>query len=378
MTLQVDAHNLDVPETETDIDEPAFATYTPDMDLVRDTVAAHEAEHVIVVGNGGSVTSFRAYSAALAGRDVDIVTTMDPDRLHAVAERYPQEETVVMPISKSGTTTGVLEATLFLRDRGFPLLPVTSDNDGALRELVRRDDLEWVEHPPLGGRFSGTAETALAPAAMAGIDIGGIRTGARRGYSEPGPARSLAAALHAAEQDGYDEVFTGVYASRLAGVLPLWVQLMHETVCKQGEGQTVYGDVGPEFQHHTNQRIFGGRDDVLPLLVRVAEHRKADLSIPGDMRDVPLRERTLGDLDGESLGAALDAEMRGVTGALDAADRPYVTVTVPRVAAATMGELVAFMQRVAVESAVLRGVDPYTQPDVEHSKDIGFAARFER
>lgn len=378
MGLSVEVHNMGVPEVP-EFDEPRSAAYAPDLDRIQEKADAHTIEHLVVVGNGGSVTSFRAYRDAFQDDldvDADIVTTMDPDRMHAVAERSDPASTLVIPISKSGETAGVLEATLFLRDHGLPLFPVTSDDGGALRELVRREGLDWLAHPPLGGRFSGTAETALAPAAFMGADIGGIRAGAERRYADPGPAGTLAAALHAAEQDGYTEVFTGIYSSLLAGTLPLWIQLMHETVCKGGAGQAVYGDEGPEFQHHTNQRLFGGRENVFPVFVDVAERSAATLAVPDDLSDVALRERTLGDLDGQDLAASLAAEQHGVMEALDDADRPYAVVTVPEVAPGPVGGLVAFMQQAAVASAELRGVDPYGQPDVERSKAAGFRERF--
>jgi len=90
---------------------------------------------------------------------------------------------------------------------------VTSDNDGALKIIVERNDYGWIEHPDIGGRFSGLTETALVPAAFAGIDIREIRKGGEKMYEKISPKKSiypalnLASAFYDAEQNGYDEIF---------------------------------------------------------------------------------------------------------------------------------------------------------------------------
>jgi len=132
-----------------------------------------------------------------------------------------------MPISKSGETVGVLESLLYFMKRDYPVFAVTSDNDGALRNIVERNDYGWIEHPDIGGRFSGLTETALVPAAFAGIDIREIRKGGEKMYEkispqkQYNPALNLASAFYDAEQNGYDEIFTPFYSTRLFGFYPL-------------------------------------------------------------------------------------------------------------------------------------------------------------
>lgn len=379
MRIDVELHGFPDHEDSVAVDEPDFATYTPDLDAVREKARHHEVDHLVVVGNGGSITTCRAFCGAFdTDAEVHHVTTMDPDRLARVAE-LPQHETLVMPISRSGTTTGVLEAFLHLRDHGFPGFTVTGG--GALGAIAEREGMDRLDHPPLGGRFSGTAETGLAPAAFAGIDIEGIRTGAERAYDALAPgdandAARLAAALHTAEQDGSDQVFAGIYPSRLWAFRDLLVQLFHETVCKEGAGGTVFTGDGPEFQHHTNQRLFGGPADVVPVFVRAERHGGGTVRVPDDLADIDLRGRQLGDLEGEDLEDALHAEERGVREALEDAGRPHAVVTLPEITPGPVGELAAFLQYTAVYAAALRGVDPFSEPDVAASKAAGFAARF--
>lgn len=367
-------------------DTPDFAEYDPDIEQIKHRLEEeHEFDSLVVIGNGGSITSFRAYLYAfLPETDVDVrpVTTMDPDFLNRLSRELDPESTLVMPISKSGETAGVIESTLYFMKRDFPVFPVTSDNSGALKQIVEREDLNWINHPDIGGRFSGATETALVPAAFSGLAVSEIRQGAEEMYeklspdNQYNPALNVASALYDAEQRGYENVFAGFYSTRMFGFLPLLIQLMHETVCKNGKGQTFSGDLGPEFQHHTNQRIFGGRESMLPVFFRTENHEQEEIRVPEELKDVEIRGRTLGELEGRSLQSSLDSEYRGVKKALEEEDMPSITISLTDLSHRGAGKLLAFLQYVSVYSAWLRDVDPFNQPDVEKSKKIGFEQRF--
>lgn len=364
---------------------PDFVECTPDIEEIERKAAEHDFENLVVIGNGGSITSFRAYLYALIDEtdvDVRLVTTMDPDYLNRLSRQFDPEQTLVMPISKSGETIGVIESLMYFVKRDYPVFAVTSDNDGALRNIVEKNDYGWIEHPDVGGRFSGLTETALVPAAFAGIDVREIREGGEEMYEnlspekQYNPALNLASAMYNAEQRGYDKVFTPFYSTRLFGFYPLFVQLMHETVCKNGKGQTFFGDLGPECQHHTNQRVFGGEKDVLTTFFRCDAHEREELDIPDNLGDIEVRGRKLSELEGSTLKDSLFSEYKGVKNAMDEEDMPNITLNIASVSHRNLGKLVALLQYLAVYSAWLRDVDPFTQPDVEKSKEIGFEERF--
>jgi glucose-6-phosphate isomerase len=366
-------------------DEPDFVSVEPDIERIREVRENYEYENLVVIGNGGSITTFRAYLYAFLGEadvNVRLVTTMDPDYLNTLTDELESEETVVMPISKSGETVGVIESLMHFIDRDYQVCAVTSQNDGALKQVVERNDYGFIEHQDVVGRFSGLTETALAPALFAGIDVEEIREGGEEMYEklspkmQYNPALNVASALYDAEEKGYNEVFTPFYSTRLFGFYPLLVQLMHETVCKDCEGQTFYGDMGPECQHHTNQRLFGGRQDAATMFFRTEAHEKSSISIPDNLSDIDIRGKKLSDLNNQELGDSLKAEYTGVKEALEEEDMPNITVNLTDVSHRTLGKLVAFMQYLAVYSAWLRDVEPFNQPDVEKSKQIGFEKRF--
>ncbi|MFB6245806.1 MAG: hypothetical protein ABEJ03_05675 [Candidatus Nanohaloarchaea archaeon] len=364
---------------------PGFVEAEPDLDLVESRTDL-DYEKLIVIGNGGSITSFRAFFYAFISEvdtEVRLVTTTDPDYLNRISKETSSEDTLVVAVSKSGETATVVESLLYFLKRDYDAFAVTSDNEGALREIVERKDLDWIAHRDVGGRFSGLTETALAPAALAGIDVREIRKGGEQMYrrlspeKNYNPALNVASALYDAQKRGFNEVFAGFYSSRMLGFKPLLVQLMHETVCKQGEGQTVFGGLGPEFQHHTNQRIFGGRENVIPLFFTTDTHEREHLEVDEDISDVEIRGRKLGDLDGMEMQESVMSEYRGVRKVLEERDRPHVNLNLTELSHEGAGELMAFLQYLAVYSAWLRDVNPFDQPDVERSKKIGFESRFE-
>ena len=386
MTIKLKSENTDKTAGKkfSEIENPRFSEVEPDIEEIKQKASTHDCESLVVIGNGGSITSFRAlYYAFIDHIDIDVhlVTTQEPDFLNRVASNTAPEDTIVMPISKSGQTTSVLESLLYFMRRDYPVFAVTSDNEGALREIVRREEYSWIEHKDVGGRFSGLTETALMPAALCGIDIEEVRKGGEEIYSKfnsgPNPAWTLAKTLYSAEKQGYNQILTPFYTTRMFGFYPLTVQLMHETVCKDGEGQTVFGDLGPEYQHHTNQRLFGGAEDIIPLFFKSDAHENQELEVPEELEDIDLRGRKLGDLDGEKYSSALESEFKGVENALEEEEKPFSVLSVQSVDYRSMGKLMAFLQYLAVYSAELRDVDPYTQPDVEMSKKEGFERRFD-
>jgi len=385
MSFSIESDNIEASEKDLSEKEvPNFAEYRPDLENIKEKASDKEFENLVVIGNGGSITTFRAYLYAFlpeVSKDIRLVTTMDPDYLNRLSRELDEQDTLVVPISKSGQTVGVIEALMFFMNRGYDVLPVTSDNNGALRTIVEEQGLDYIEHPDVGGRFSGATETALVPAALAGMDIDEIRAGAEKMYEDLSPekdnkAKKLALELYEAEKNGYTDVLTPFYSTRLFGFYPLFVQLMHETVCKEGEGQTVYGDLGPEYQHHTNQRMFGGENNIVPLFFRTETHEHAEIKVPEGLEDIDIRGRKLGDLEQNSYSQALKSEYLGVKHAVDNEGRPNFTLTLDELSYGSAGELVAFMQYLAVYSGWLRGVDPFDQPDVEKSKEIGFKERF--
>jgi len=366
-----------------------FDTHREDLKAIEEALKKYRKKYdnLIVIGNGGSNTSFKAYHNALVPLDSDkrmfILTTMEPDMINEIKKVFPKRNTLVMPISKSGTTVGVIEAMLAFSD--YPMLPVTTPGTGAISVVAEKKGFDMIPHPPVGGRYSGLTASAFAPSFFFGIDIESIDNGARDMYKkcnpqvsiDQNPALQLAASLYLLDSKGYNEIFAPIYSQKLAGFKTLIVQLIHETVAKKKKGQTIFSDDAPESQHHTNQRFFGGPKNVCGVFITVEnqEDKSSKVNVPAEIKRIKERDGKLGDISGVPYEKALEFEFRGTY--QDAIDNkiPVAHVSLDRITPYSVGEFIAFWHYVAVYSAALRDVNPFDQPQVEASKALSFEMR---
>jgi len=214
----------------------------------------------------------------------------------------------------------------------------------------------------VGGRYTAGQNNALLPLALAegsaktaeGLDAAFARAHARLAPSVPierNMAKTLALQLWRAELSGYTELFLPVYCKALSGLGELIVQLVHESYCKGGKGQTVLFAEAPESQHHTNQRYFGGRPNMAGLTVRVAAFE----------RDPALRGEV-------SSGGFLDLEHAGVVAEAERTGNPHMVLTLDALSAEDVAQAIALWQWAAVYGGLVREVNPFDQPAVEGSK----------
>ena len=256
-----------------------------------------EFDNIVVIGNGGSITSFKAYLGALGSdKNVYIIDSPDPALIRKVKSQCPSDKTVVLAISKSGTTLGVIETLMAFVN--YKVIVLTEGEEGTLRQVAKKMDWQIVEHPNISGRYSGASAAGLFPALLCGIKIDEIATGISAGYKYKKEAWSLAKYYFELEQKGYCEVYVSAYSWLLSDFRTLIIQLMHETVCKSGRGQTFYFSEAPECQHHTNQRFFGGKKNVVGTFIIVKE--SADdkkIVVPDKIAELDLKGLELKKLD---------------------------------------------------------------------------------
>ncbi|MFC1632778.1 hypothetical protein ACFL1U_01380 [Patescibacteria group bacterium] len=367
---------------------PAFAQYEADLEGIKESVkTCCNARNIIVVGRGGSITSYKAIYEALGWHQskhkVFICNTSDPNYLEHLMRFAPADNSVVVTISKSGTNVEQLENTLFFSRHKYKIAAITGPN-GALREIADRLKWKTFMHPDIGGRFIGGTEAALLPTALLEIDIDKLHAGFKSMHAkcapsvplEKNPALQVAAAFYQLEKKGFSEIFFPIYSHELAGISELIVQLFHESVSKEGGGQTMYGAEGPQSQHHTNQRFFGGGKNVVGWFIRPETffHDHATY-IPEEIGDIPLRDGTLADLDDIPLSKVMEYEYRGTYEDAINIGIPVITTSITKLDEENVGELMGFLQYAAVYSGWMRGVNPFDQPQVEASKNISFDLR---
>jgi glucose-6-phosphate isomerase len=369
-------------------------------------------DHVLVLGIGGSALGTKALLNALRrpawnewddeGRDffprLTVLENIDPSSVAAALQRIDPRRVLVNVISKSGGTAETMAQYLIVRawleEALGPaahrhLVFTTDPARGALRELAQREHIATLDVPPeVGGRFSVLSPVGLLPAALVGIDIDGLLSGARRALEraesedllQNPPA--LYAALHwAADVDLGARIHVLMpYTDRLREFAEwyrqLWAESLGKQVDRQGRtvhlGPTPVGAVGATDQHSQAQLFMEGPFDKAITFVTV-EDLGVDVEIPRPSSGQSLPS-DLNYLPGHTLGELLRAEYEATSTALTRKGRMNCTLRLPDLTAATMGEAIMFFQLATGYAGAWYGIDPFDQPGVELGKRLTYAA----
>ncbi|HSR14886.1 MAG TPA: hypothetical protein VLL51_04000, partial [Gemmatimonadales bacterium] len=368
--------------------------------------AGQAFDHVLVLGIGGSALGTKALMNALRppawnelsdeAREyfprLTVLENVDPATVRAALDRIDPRRVLVNVVSKSGGTAETLAQYLVVRDwleqavgaDGAPrhLVFTTDPVKGPLRQLAEREGIAALEVPPaVGGRFSVLSPVGLLPAALVGIDIDGLLAGARKALAraESDDLLQNGAALHAGLLWAADaKLGAGIhvlmpYCDRLREFAAWFVQLWAESLGKKTDragkevftGPTPLGAVGATDQHSQVQLFMEGPYDKVVTFLTVEDHGQ-DLAIPGR----PGLPEELAYLGGKSLGGLLRAEQAATAAALARMGRMNQTLTLPRLDAETLGELLMFFQLATGYAGVWYGVDPFDQPGVELGKKL--------
>ena len=281
-------------------------------------------DHVLVLGIGGSALGARALLSALRapawnelddeGRDfyprLTILDNVDPVSVHAALGRIDPRRVLVNVVSKSGSTAETMAQYLVVRawleealgPAATRHLVFTTDPErGVLRDIARREGIAAVDVPPaVGGRFSVLSPVGLLPAALVGIDIAALLSGAERALRDGGVARPAqqpaGAACGAALGGGHlararASTSSCRTATALRDVAEWYRQLWAESLGKRHDrrgaevftGPTPIGAVGATDQHSQVQLFMEGPFDKVLTLVSVEDHG-IDVAIPGRPR----------------------------------------------------------------------------------------------
>jgi glucose-6-phosphate isomerase len=366
-------------------------------------------DHVLVLGIGGSALGTKALLAALRppawneltdeGRDffprLTVLENVDPTSVAPALRRIDPRRVLVNVISKSGGTAETMAQYLVVRawlesalgGAATRHLVFTTDPErGALREIAARESIATLDVPPgVGGRFSVLSPVGLLPAALVGIDIAGLVSGARKAVerADADELRSNPAALYAALHWAADAHLGArvhvlmPYTDRLRDFAEWYRQLWAESLGKRADrrgapvfaGPTPVGAVGATDQHSQVQLFVEGPFDKVVTFVTVDRFAE-DVPIPS-RPDLPA---DLAYLPGHTLGELLHAEYEATAAALARSGRMNVTLRLPELSAASVGELIMFFQLATGYAGAWYGVDPFDQPGVELGKRLTYAA----
>lgn len=366
-----------------------------------------KAENLVVLGIGGSALGAIALHQALnhpqynllarrqrGGPRLFVMDNVDPDffagMLDVVTGELPH--TLFNVITKSGETAETAAQFLIIRDllnrklgrrQARKQIVVTTDTQsGAMREIVKREDYASLPVPEgVGGRFSVLSAVGLFPAAMCGIDIRALLSGAadmdkRVGATrlDHNPAALLAAVNYLYYQRGHFMSVMMPYSNALYGLADWFRQLWAESLGKAHDasgkklvniGPTPIKALGATDQHSQVQLYREGPHDKLITFLEVSRFTK-EVKIPRKS------EPATSYLCGATLGRLLNTEKQATELALLASRRPCMTIRFPRVDAYHVGQFIYMLEAATTIAGRLFGVNPYDQPGVELGKQITY------
>lgn len=363
-------------------EKPLFVNYEPDFGLLKKLAEEYENfENILIVAHGGSINPLLGIYNALyyqSKKKVYFLNTVDPDYIHKLKTELNPNNTLVVCVSKSGETVTQLEETFAFAK--YPILVVTG-KASPLRAMA--DKMKWmvITHPPIGGRYTALTEVNLLGAALAGLDAEGLYEGGQEFYNlyeKENLAWKTASVFYQLEQKGYVDVLMLFYSHFLFPSSFGIVQLCHESFGKNGKGQSYFAHEGPEVQHHTMQRYYGGQKNIAGLFVTADNFINSEITnYSPQAHSAQIKGRHLADIDKIPLKYAIlaeasanieDSRIRGI---------PCVHMSLDNFSAKEIGKFNAFWQLFAVYSSLLRQVDPFDQPEVENSKEISFNKRLQ-
>lgn len=355
---------------------------------------------MLVLGIGGSALGTRAViegigAGARKGMAVHVADNVDPDFFFPLLRSLPMKKTVVVAISKSGTTAETnsqlalaMDALKKANPKGWreQLLLVTDPEKGVFRKLADEEGIEaWSVPPNVGGRFSVLTPVGLLPLAAAGISIDRLLDGAAwmeamyRGVPmEDNPVLKAAAVYaHYMTTNPKAVQLWFTYGQGLDRVAEWWQQLWGESLGKKRPGggpvgQTPARAVGVTDQHSQVQIYQDGPADKIFTFVKWMEGREKGrvpkAAFSPDM--AMLGNRPLRDL--------FEAEFEGTIGALWDAGRPIVRMEIGGRDEAHLGAFLQFWMWVTAIIGDILGIDAFDQPGVEAGKKIARALMGEK
>ncbi|MHC4841363.1 MAG: glucose-6-phosphate isomerase [Planctomycetota bacterium] len=343
-------------------------------------------KHLVILGIGGSALGTRTLHQALeSATDLHVIDNTDPALIRATDSAIDLRETLFIAVSKSGGTLETVAALGYfvgrIRDARLNLadhlIAITDPEHGHLRAFAEQHGLDTLEIPAdVGGRFSVLTQAGLLPAALCGIDIAKLLRGAAR-TSEIEPENPFVRLGLLAVQMCRDYGKSGFvfmpYSSRLGFLADWFVQLWDESLGKKhatdgsvvNAGQTAIRAVGATDQHSSQQLFLEGPNDKLVVFVRVEDHGE---NVP--VGGFEWGEFNVGFMQGKNFGEIINAQQAGTAQALTSQHRPNVTMTLPKLDASTLGELLMGLQVATTCAGLSFGVNPYDQPAVELGKNI--------
>ncbi|MEX0625745.1 MAG: hypothetical protein WD402_04290 [Chloroflexota bacterium] len=316
-----------------------------ELERLSREVRADGYTRAAVLGMGGSSLAPELFSrlfgdslggSTAGGLELRILDSTHPDAVRGFREWAESARTIFCVSSKSGSTTepNAFHAAMSAHAPALDFIAIT-DPDTALADLARSQGFRAIVEGPtdVGGRYSALSVFGLLPAALHGVDLGGLLQRAAAMADEcrrpavENPGLQLGAAIGEAALAGRDKL-TLLTSPRLASLGDWIEQLVAESTGKADRGIIpVVGEPPADAQAYGEDRQF------------------VVIALAGDSI-----------LEAEALAGELERVGHPVV-RLELADRLDIGAEFVRWEVATAA------------AGMLLGIDPFDQPNVQEAKD---------
>lgn len=358
-----------------------------------------KCEVIVVAGIGGSYLGARAVIEALGNSFAWLLqdkknptilfagNNIGEDYLFELTDYLKGKKFGVINISKSGTTTETAltfrllkkqcEAQRGKEDARNVIVAVTDAKKGAARICADKEGYKSFIIPDnVGGRFSVLTPVGLLPIACAGFDVKELVGGAQEmeracGMNVPfaeNPAAQYAAVRNGLYNAGKKIEIVINYQPKLHFFAEWWKQLYGESEGKDHKGIFPAACDFTTDLHSMGQWIQEGERSIFETVISVEEPERK-LLFPHDEENLD----GLNFLEGKRVDdvnkmAELGTRLAHVDGGV-----PNIRISVPRLNAYYVGQLIYFFEIACGISGNLLQVNPFNQPGVEAYKKNMFA-----
>lgn len=341
---------------------------------------------LVVIGIGGSNQAARAVIEALSKRQMTILyagNNISSEYMKGILEQLEGKSVYINVIAKNyetlepGISFRILRQYLKQRygaeynSRVF----ATGTRGSSLHELCRLHGYTFLEFPTnIGGRYSGLCNVGLFPAAVSGVDIRAMVSGAetmerelRNAPGEDNIAYQYAAIRYLLYQKGFRIEMLSSFEPRYQYFNSWWTQLFAESEGKDNKGLYPVTAKYSEDLHSVGQFVQEGT----PILFETF------LNIQNQGPVTPVEADEVDDGFDYLNGSSLDQISRLAFGATIKAHSerfPCLRLNIEDISEYSFGQLFYFFEFACYLSGVMLGVNPFNQPGVENYKGYMFEA----
>ena len=373
--------------------KPLFAP--PDELISELTLKLDQAfSDVLILGTGGSSLGAQVFNAfadkspEMARRSLRIhfPDNLSEDSLNILAA-MDVSRTHFIVISKSGSTPETLaQLAICLQNVNENVVSsdiqkhftfVTSCAPSPLRNVAAEWSFPIVEHPDdLSGRFSAFSAVGMLPAAIAGLDLDKIITGARQMLTEimhsQGPGRTAFSQNIALQYMMYKEhavrqTVTMCYDNRLICYMRWFAQLWSESLGKDGQGLTPISALGPRDQHSQLQLFLDGPSD---KYYTVIYQESPECPTSQTIHHGIFGDKQTAYMNGISINDMVVAEAKATIQSMIEKKRTVRVISAQHFDITNIAALMASAMLETMTMAHLIGVEAFDQPAVNRSKEL--------